>query len=51
MAEQKKAAEEHKQSELAEQYKKEQEKFENRSFEILWKYFIFVFKQLITMYI
>jgi hypothetical protein len=31
MAEQKKAADQHKQAELSEQYKKEQEKFENRS--------------------
>lgn len=30
MAEQKKSAEEQRQSELSEQYKKEQEKFENR---------------------
>ena len=35
MAEQKKAADEHRQAELTEQYNKEQEKFENR-------YFIFV---------
>ena len=30
MAEQKQAADEHKQAELADQYKKEHEKFENR---------------------
>ena len=41
MAEQKKAAEEYKEAELAEQYKKEQEKFENRFIKVHLLIFFF----------
>ena len=49
MAEQKKAAEEYKEAELAEQYKKEQEKFENRFTKITEINIISKFKQLLTL--